>query len=68
MSIMEFVIELDELACGAAKCKVVCRGWERKRRSQLNSAFHQIQVGQVEAELRPIRNRSNGTSETAHPT
>jgi hypothetical protein len=36
MRIMELVIELDELACGAAKRKVVCRGWERKRRSQLS--------------------------------
>jgi hypothetical protein len=36
MCIMEFVIEFDELACGAAECKVVCRGWERKERSQLS--------------------------------
>jgi hypothetical protein len=34
MRIMELVIELDELACGAAKRKVVCRSWERKKCGQ----------------------------------
>jgi hypothetical protein len=36
MRIMELVIELDELACGAAEREAVCRGWERKRRGQLS--------------------------------
>jgi hypothetical protein len=36
MRIMEFVIELDELAYSAAKRKVVCRGWKRKSGNQLS--------------------------------
>ena len=36
---MKFVIELDDLACGAAERQVVRRGWERKGSlgSQLSS-------------------------------
>lgn len=52
MRIMEFVIELDELACGATKRKVVCRGWERKGPQSAQLAIN-IQVGQVGQKLRP---------------
>jgi hypothetical protein len=34
MRIIELVIELDKLACRAAKRKVVCRSWERNRCGQ----------------------------------
>jgi hypothetical protein len=49
---MEFVIELDELACGATKRKVVCRGWERKR-PQSAQARHQYPSRASGAEAAP---------------
>jgi hypothetical protein len=52
---MEFVIELNDFACGATEREVVRRGWEgeaNRQRSALSFAI-KIQVGQVEVELRP---------------